>query len=275
MHTGTFRTADRLTLYTMDAPVVGAKAAVYIVHGIGEHIGRYTHVTQYLNGHGYAVFGHDHRGHGRSEGERVFFDSFDTPVRDLKVRVDDVRAGHPGLPLFMYGHSMGSLITTLYLEKYQNDVRGWISSGSPLWVDQTVPALVRLIMRGMARIAPRLPSLPVKPETISRDPAVVAAYKADPYVSKENVKLGMAAAFTDAIQRAKDGLHSITVPTLIVYGTADVLTPPKGSELLYDGIRSADKTRLPFDGLSHEVHNEPEQGDVLAAVSDWLDKRVS
>ena len=106
MQNGTFKTADGVSLYTMDAPVVGAKAVVYIVHGIGEHIGRYTHVAQYLNGRGYAVFGHDHRGHGRSDAERVYFDSFDIPVRDLKARVEAVRAAHPGLPVFMYGHSM-------------------------------------------------------------------------------------------------------------------------------------------------------------------------
>lgn len=274
MQTGTFRTADALTLRTLDAPVSGARAIVYIVHGIGEHIGRYTHVAQYLNGRGYAVFGHDHRGHGRSEGERVMFESFAVPVRDLKTRIDEVRAKHPGLPLFLYGHSMGSLIATLYLQRHQGDVAGWISSGSPLWVDQAVSVPVRLLLRGLARIVPKLGAIPVKADMISRDPAVVAAYNADPYVNHEKVKLGMAAAFNNAIGEARLGLTQIVIPTLILYGTGDTLTPPRGSEVLFDGIGSTDKERVPYHDLYHELHNEPEQGEVLARIGDWLDAHV-
>ena len=165
MQNGIFKTADGVSLFSMDAPVVGAKGIVYIVHGIGEHIGRYTHVAQYLNGRGYAVFGHDHRGHGRSDGERVYFDSFDIPVRDLKARIDVVKAAHPGLPVFIYGHSMGSLIATLFMEKHQDMVRGWISTGSPLWYDMTFPWLVRTLLRNVAKIAPKLQILPVEADT--------------------------------------------------------------------------------------------------------------
>jgi acylglycerol lipase len=275
MDTGTLKAADGLTLHTMDAPVSGAKANVYIVHGIGEHIGRYTHVAQYLNGRGYSVFGHDHRGHGRSEGERVVFSSFDVPVRDLKARIDDVRANYPGLPLFIYGHSMGSLITTLYLQQNQAAVDGWMSSGSPLWIDQAVPAPVRLLLRGLSRVVPKLGVIPVNAELISRDPAVVAAYNADPYVNHEKVKLAMVTAFNRALEQARGGLGHITIPTLILYGTADTLTPPKGSEILYEGIASADKERIPYDGLLHELHNEPEQDIVLARVGEWLDAHIA
>lgn len=274
MHNGTFKTADGVSLYTMDAPVAGAKAVVYIVHGIAEHIGRYTHVAQYLNGRGYAVFGHDHRGHGRSDGERVYFDSFDIPVLDLKARVETVRAAHPGLPVFIYGHSMGSLISTLFMEKHQDMVHGWISTGSPLWYDMTFPVVVRKLLLGLARIAPKLQVLPVNAETISRDPAVVRAYKANPLVSHDRTKLGMAASFSMAISRARNGLGKITAPSLIVHGTGDVLTPPKGSEVLYAGIASKDKTHKTYDGLFHEVHNEPEQAEVLADIADWLDRHV-
>lgn len=274
MQNGTLRTADGVSLYTMDAPVVGAKAIVYLVHGIGEHIGRYTHVAQYLNGRGYAVFGHDHRGHGRSDGERVYFESFQTPVRDLKARVDTVKAGFPGLPVFIYGHSMGSLIATLFMVKHQDMVCGWISTGSPLWVDQVVSAPVRLILRGLSKIVPRLGVIPVKAETVSRDPAVVRAYEADPLVNHDKTKLGMAVNFTAALATARDGLSMITAPSLILHGTADVLTPPKGSEILYSGISSKDKTHKTYDGLFHEVHNEPEQAEVLADIADWLDNRM-
>lgn len=274
MQNGTFKTTDGASLYTMDAPVVGAKAIVYIVHGIGEHIGRYTHVAQYLNGRGYAVFGHDHRGHGRSDGERVYFDSFDIPVRDLKARVEVVKAAHPGLPVFIYGHSMGSLIATLFMQKHQDMVRGWISTGSPLWGDQVVAAPVRFLLRSLSKFAPKLGMLPVKAQTISRDPEVVRAYEADPLVNHEKTKLGMAVNFTSALEQARENLGKITVPSLILHGTADVLTPPKGSEVLYAGIASKDKIHKTYDGLFHEVHNEPEQAEVLADIADWLDKHL-
>lgn len=274
MQNGTFKTANGASLYTMDAPLVGAKAIVYIVHGIGEHIGRYTHVAQYLKGRGYAVFGHDHRGHGRSDGERVYFESFDIPVRDLRARVDTVRAAHPGLPVFIYGHSMGSLISTLFVQNHQDMVRGWISTGSPLWYDMTFPVVVRKLLLGMARIAPKLQILPVSAENISRDPAIVRAYKADPLVNHDKTRLDMAVSFSNAIIRARDNLSRITAPSLILHGTRDVLTPPKGSEVLYTGIASKDKTHKTYDGLFHEVHNEPEQAEVLADVADWLDERL-
>lgn len=274
MKTGTVKTSDGARLHTVDAPVTGAKGAVYLVHGIGEHMGRYTHVIQYLNGRGYAVFGHDHRGHGQSEGERVYFDSFEVPVRDLKARVDEVKAGQPGVPFFMYGHSMGSLITTLYMERYQDTMRGWISTGSPLWVDKAVPAPVQAILRGLAKVFPKFKLLPVVADTISRDPAVVAAYVADPYVNHEKTKLGMAAAFAQACGEARAGLGRISAPVLILHGEADTLTPPKGSEVLYAGIASADKTHKTYPGLFHEVHNEPEQADVLALIGDWLDAHL-
>lgn len=274
MVSGTFKTSDGTKLHTADAPVVGAKGNVYIVHGIGEHIGRYTHVFQYLNGRGYGVFGHDHRGHGQSEGERVYFDSFDIPVRDLKARVDSVRADHPGVKMFMLGHSMGSLISTLYMQRYEETMTGWISTGSPLCVDKTIPAPVAFLLRGLAKVAPKLKLLPVKPETVSRDPAVVAAYQNDPYVNHEKTKLGMVVNFAKALAEARSKLAKITLPALIMHGTGDMLCPPEGSDILYNGISSQDKTLKTYPDFYHELHNEPEQGEVLAYIGDWLNEHV-
>ncbi|MBK9123402.1 MAG: alpha/beta hydrolase [Chloroflexi bacterium] len=271
MQTGTTRTFDGLKLHTLDSPVENAKGVVYIVHGINEHIGRYAHVVDFLNRRGYAVYGHDHRGHGRSEGERAMFDSFDQPVADLKARVDDVRSRHPGVPVFIYGHSMGSLISTLFVAQHPDGLAGWVSTGSPLWFDKKFPGFVQTLLRAAARVVPNFKAIPIDADSVSRDEAVVKAYKADPLNVIERTRLAMAVHGAEALERARQSVASITLPVLIVHGEADRITPLAGSRYLYDHIGSADKTLRTIPAAYHEVHNEPEQQDVLNEIAAWLD----
>lgn len=275
MQTGTTRTLDGLTLHTLDAPVENPKGVVYLVHGINEHIGRYAHVITFLNERGYAVYGHDHRGHGRSEGERAMFDSFDQPVADLRARVEDVKSRHPGAPVFIYGHSMGSLISTLFVAQHPDGLAGWISTGSPLWVDKAFPGLVQAILKGAARLFPRAKLIPLDVTAISRDPNVVAAYTSDPYTVLQPTQLGMAVRLAEAVQRARAQVGHIQVPVLILHGEADKITPIEGSRYLYANVGSADKTLKTIPHAFHEVHNEPERADVLSEIAAWLDARAA
>lgn len=274
MQTGTTRTSDGLTLHTLDAPVENPKGVVYLVHGINEHIGRYAHVIEFLNRRGYAVYGHDHRGHGQSEGERVMFDSFNQPVADLKVRIGAVKSRHPDVPVFVYGHSMGSLISTLYVAENGADVAGWITTGSPLWVDKAFPGVVQSILKAAAKLFPRAKLIPLDASAVSRDPQVVAAYKADPLNVIQPTKLGMVVQFAEAVPRAQSLVGRITVPVLIIHGEADRVTPLEGSQYLYEHVGSTDKTLTTIPLAYHEVHNEPEQADVLSEIAAWLDART-
>lgn len=274
MNEGFFKNSEGQQIYTVNWPVAQPKAVIVLVHGIGEHSRRYDHVAAALNQAGYAVYALDHRGHGKSEGMRVYFDSFDQPVADLKQYVDTVRAQHPGTPLYIYGHSMGSLISTLFVLRYQDMLAGFITSGSPLNIDTSVPAPVSAVLRVVAGIVPKAELLALGVEGISRDPKVVAAYQADPLVNQRPLRLGIVARMADSAKAAREQLPTLRLPMLILHGDADKVTPIGGSEYLYQHAGSQDKTYKVYPGLYHEVHNEPEQAQVLADVVAWLNVRT-
>ncbi|MCU0497554.1 MAG: lysophospholipase [Anaerolineae bacterium] len=268
------QTTDGLQLHTIAWPIQDdPKAILLIVHGIGEHSGRYAHVAKALNQQGYSVYSYDHRGHGQSEGDRVYFDNFAVPVEDLRLVFTMIRAKHPGKAIYLYGHSMGSLISLLYLLKYPQDVAGFISSGSPLMVDTAFPAGLILLGRFLSRVVPRLPFAPVDPNTVSRDPAVVAAYRTDPFNNQKRMPIRIIAGLFDNARLARDQVKRITVPLLILHGEADTLTPLSGSQWLYEQAGSSDKTLKVYPGLYHEVHNEVEQTQVFTDVITWLKAR--
>lgn len=269
-----FINADGQSIATYAWEADAPKALVVIAHGIGEHAGRYAHLAAALNAAGYSVAALDHRGHGHSAGERAYFESFDQPVADLKQFIDRQRAAHPGLPIFLYGHSMGSLISTLFALRHQGDLAGLISSGSPLLIESALPKPAAMLVHALAKIAPKLPFIAVDAATISRDPAVVAAYQADPLVWHRPAALGMISRLARSANEARPALAALRLPLLIVHGEADRLTPPAGSQALYQGASSADKTLKYYPDARHEVHNEPEQAELFAELIAWLDARA-
>ncbi|MBC8099518.1 MAG: lysophospholipase [Armatimonadetes bacterium] len=273
MQTSTLTTADGLTLHVVQwLPVNAApKAVVLIVHGIGEHSGRYAHVADYFTGRGFAVVAYDHRGHGKSGGERTYFDSFDLPVADVRRVVESVQTAFPALKLFVYGHSMGALISTLYLLRYPDGIAGFISSGTPLTLEATQPAPLVMVGKALSRVIPKVRFAAVEVSALSRDLTVVADYQSDPLVDSQPVRLGMVARLLTAATGAQSQLQRLTLPLLILHGDADRVCPPSGSELLYARAASADKTLHLYPGLYHEMHNEPEQQTVLADIAVWME----
>jgi alpha-beta hydrolase superfamily lysophospholipase len=247
------------------------RAGVVLVHGLGEHSDRYERVAERLVAAGYAVHACDHRGHGRSQGPRALVD-LDAVVRDVDRLVDQVAASHPGLPLAMLGHSLGGLIAIGYARAHQRRLRALVLSGPLAALDAPPPALA--LARGIARVAPRLGVSSLDPRLVSRDPAVVAAYRSDPLVHHRRIPALTVAEIARAVAALPDAAGAITVPTLIVYGTADGLCPPAGAVMLADRIGSADLTVRGYEGLYHEVLNEPERETVIADVLAWLDERL-
>jgi alpha-beta hydrolase superfamily lysophospholipase len=271
----TLRTSDGLELHLVEwLPVAEPKAVFLIIHGIGEHSRRYDHLAEAFVEKGYAVYAYDHRGHGKSGGERAHFTSFDLPVEDMRQVFLLLRQRHPGLKLFIYGHSMGSLISTLYVLKYPDDVAGFISSGSPLGIEKSQPALLVKAGGWLSRIAPRARILPMDLSVLSRDPQVVEAYASDPLNDNRPTSLGMARELIFSAAQAYEKLPTLKMPLLLVHGDADQLCPPAGSQMIYDRAGSADKQLKWYPGLRHEIHNEPEKDQVIADILDWINAHL-
>jgi alpha-beta hydrolase superfamily lysophospholipase len=275
-------------------PESPARGSVVIVHGASEHSDRYQHVAAALNGDGYAVHAADHRGHGRSEGPRALIDRLDYAVADLDQIVLRAREAEPAKPLFMFAHSMGATVALRYAAAHQPDDSRAVQSGEagsraggsrerldglilsgPLAALEAAPAPMRLAGRVLSAVAPTLPLVAIDASLVSRDPEVVRAYRSDPLVHHGRLPARTVAELATAIDSFPATVHAITVPTLIMYGTADRLCPPAGSQMLGDRIGAADKTVKPYPGLYHEIVNEPERDKVLADLLTWISDRVA
>ena len=255
------------------APARTARGVIVLVHGAGEHSGRYEHVVARLVDEGYAVHASDHRGHGRSDGPRAFIEDMDDVVADVDSLVDRAVRSQPAVPLFMLGHSMGGLIALRYALIHQQRLSGLILSAA-LAAIESVPKPLELVGRALSVVAPRTPLIAIDATLVSRDAAVVEAYISDPLVHHGKLPARTAAQLADAVESLPATVGAITVPALILYGTADGLAPPAGSVMLGERIGAADKAVTAYEGLLHEILNEPERDAVLADIVAWLGARV-
>jgi alpha-beta hydrolase superfamily lysophospholipase len=251
-----------------DAPA----SVVVIAHGASEHSDRYTHVAERLVRANHAVYALDHRGHGRSEGSRALIDRIEHAVADLDALVLRARSEHPGVPFHLLGHSMGGAIALSSAIRDQERLAGLILSG-PLAALEAASPGQRVVARVLSALAPRLPLFEIDASKVSRDPAVVRAYEQDPLVHHGKLPVRTVAELAEAVESFPEGVRAIAVPTLIMYGTADELVPPEGSVMLYERIPALDRTLTPYEGLAHEIFNEPEQERVLDDLVAWLAMR--
>lgn len=271
---GSFMGQQNITIFTQQWLPEGApRAVIVIAHGYGEHSGRYAHVAAHLVQHRYAVYALDHRGHGQSGGPRTQIRDMREFVADLHTYIEQVRAAHPDLPLVLYGHSMGSQIALLYAGQHQDDLAGLITTGTAL-ASSNHPLLVAAVklLGGLhfnGRILPQIPA-----SAISRDPDIVQAYVDDPLVDSRPVRLDMAAALARGLEHAGRVLPDLRVPYLALHGGGDLITLPEAARIVERRSGSPDTTVKIYDGLYHEIHNEPENDQVLADITQWLDEHV-
>lgn len=272
---GTFTTADGLRIHHQSwLPDAAPRAAVMLLHGLGEHSGRYAHVAEALNRAGCAVHTFDLRGHGRSEGKRVFVRSYDEFLDDIAQFRTLVEQRHPGVPLVVLGHSMGGNLAVGHALDRPDGIVGLVLSAPALAVGSDLtPAKLKAI-RMIAKVAPGVRPEGIDAEALSRDPAVVAAYRADPLVYTGKISAGLGAALIDAMQRFPARYGELTMPILVLHGTADRLTGVSGSRALEAAVPGS-VTAHYYEGLYHEVFNEPEQRQVLADLTAWLDGLLS
>ncbi len=273
--TGSFPGLDRVMLYEQWwRPEREAKAGIVLVHGLAEHSGRYFSLVDRLSQHGFAVDTFDLRGHGKSHGPPNLINSFDDYLTDLDVFLDRVRARLPGKPLFLLGHSMGGAITALYTICHQPQVRGVILSAPSVKLSSDLSPLLQKASSALACFLPRLKTMKINRRHISRDPVVVEAYDKDPLVYRKGILLKTSSELIKATKRIRSQAQEFTLPVLILQGTNDKLADPEINKWFFDTISSSDRTFKLYEGLYHEVMNEPEKEQVLQDIITWLDAHV-
>jgi acylglycerol lipase len=250
-------------------PAGTPRAVVTIAHGGAEHSGRYAWTAGQLTARGYAVYALDHRGHGRSGGPRAYVDRIDNAVADLHTLGDLARDRHPGLPVVLLGHSMGGLISLAYALRHQEELSGLVLS-APLAVLEANP-VARTAVRALSAVAPRLPIYKIDGTTVSRDPDVVRAYDADPLNHRGMLPARTVGEIAATVATFDARLPELTLPILTIYGSGDRLVDNAGSKLVDARSGSEDSTLIAYDGLYHEVLNEPERDRVIADVGSWID----
>lgn len=263
-----------LRLFTRHWPHPAPKATVAIVHGFGEHSGRYAHVARALHDRGYRVFAFDLRGHGKSEGPRAYVQSFDAFLGDVGAYLRWVDAQAPDRPRFLLAHSLGGCISTLFTLRHRPKLAGLVLSGPALKLGEDFSPAKIAAGRFLGRYFPRLPIEKLDSGSVSRDPEVVRAYQADPLVFHGWVRTGFGLAFMAAAEEVGERMEEVDLPLLVLQGAKDRLVNKAGGRELYERARSKDKTLTVYPDLYHEVFNEPERQAVLSDLCAWLDRRV-
>jgi alpha-beta hydrolase superfamily lysophospholipase len=261
-----------LELFTQSwLPDAPPRAGIVIAHGLGEHSGRYAALAADLVACGHAVHALDHRGHGRSGGPRANIERFSYLVSDFSAFVGRCARQHLDTPLYVLGHSMGGAVAFATALRLQHQLRGLVLSAPALATDTAVPRLQEWFARSLSVVAPNKGALSIPPAAVSRDPAVVSRYESDPLVHHGAVPARTVVELLDAMQAFPDSMRELRLPTLILHGTADRLVPLAATRPLYQAIGENYRTLKLYEGLFHEVFNEPERASVTADLIAWLD----
>jgi acylglycerol lipase len=273
-HEDYFEGVDDLQLYEQWWRPASPQAGLIIVHGLAEHSTRHTAFATSLASQGVAVYTFDLRGHGHSDGDRAYVQSFRDYLSDLAIFLSLVQDREPDLPLFLLGHSFGGAIATLFVIRYQPYLHGLLLSSPAIKPGSSIPQLLVRFSGLLGRLAPKLPTIKFEASAISRDPQVVKAYEQDPLVFKGGILARTGSETNRAINEIQSRMEEITLPLLILHGTADRITEVEGSQQLYARAESKDKQLKLYEGLYHEILNEPEKEQVQADIFAWLRQRT-
>jgi acylglycerol lipase len=253
-------------------PVVPPRGIVVICHGFNAHSGYYVWVGEHLKAEGFAVYALDLRGRGRSDGERFYVAAMSEWVHDVATVVTLAKSRHPGLRTFLLGHSAGGVVSCLYALEHQRELSGFVCESFAFQVP--APDFAIAVLKGLSHLAPHAHVLRLKNEDFSRDLAAVKAMNEDPLIADETQPTHTVAELARADDRLKREFPLITLPLLILHGTADKATKPSGSQLFYDMAGSKDKTLKLYDGHFHDLLNDIGKEQVLADIAQWIGGRT-
>ena len=273
--TSYFEGMDGIELYSQQwLPEGPPRAIIAIVHGIGDHSGRYNNVIQPMVSNDYGVYGYDLRGHGKSPGQRGHINAWKEYRLDLLSFIQMIKGQQSGLPIFLLGHSMGALIALDFMVSEREALAGAIISGAPIEpVGIAKPYLVALA-HVLSRIYPKFSlDLGLDQDAISRQPSVVKAYQDDPLVyGKVSARWGIESLRT--VESVKGQAGNIAIPILMVHGEADRLNSEEGAKKFFDQIQFQDKEFIGYVESYHEVHNDLEYERMVRDILDWLQRHI-
>ncbi len=253
-------------------PDTAARGVVAIVHGFKSHSGYYPWAAEQLVAGGLAVYALDLRGRGRSDGERFFIESIGEYLGDVDALLALARSRDPGLPVFLLGHSAGGVISCVYTLEHQAELAGLICESFAFQV--AAPDFALAVVKGLSHVAPHFHLLRLDNRDFSRDPRMVQAMNEDPLIADEVQPTSTVAELVRADERLREEFPLITLPVLILHGTADEVTNPKGSQLFFDSAGSADKTLKLYEGHAHDLLNDVDREVVMADVRGWIDAHI-
>ena len=248
------------------------RAVIAICHGVNSHGGQYVWVGEQFAAAGFAAYVLDLRGRGKSDGERYYVENVADYVSDLAALVDLAKSRHPGLPVFLLGHSAGGVVSAIYVLENPSSVAGFICESFAFQVP--APGFALAAIKGLSHIAPRLPVLKLKNQDFSRDPKAVEALNHDPLTANEVQPAITVAALVRADERLREQFPLITMPVLILHGTADKATIYHGSEFFHQTAGSKDKTLKLYEGHYHDLLNDLGKEQVMSDISAWIGARL-
>lgn len=254
------------------SPDGAPKAVIAICHGVNSHSGQYLWAGSEFAAAGFAVHALDLRGRGRSDGERFFVETIDDYVDDLSTLIRHAKAAHPGLPLYLLGHSAGGVVSCSYALDHQSELDGLICESFAFRV--YAPDFALTVLKGLSHLTPHAHVLKLKFDDFSRDPATIAAMYADPLIEGEVQPVQTVAALVRADERLEREFGTITLPVFILHGTADKTTRPDGSQLFFDKAGSTDKTLKLYEGHFHDLLNDIGREAVIADMIGWIETRL-
>src|SRR3954453_9966505 len=271
---GTFAGVGGLTIFFRSwRPSIAPRGVVAIVPGFNSHSGYYDWVANELVARGLAVYAVDLRGRGKSDGERFYVDTFTDYASDVATFVSLAKSREPGVPAFLLGHSAGGVVSCMYTIDHQAELAGLICESFAFKVP--APDFALAVFKGLSHLAPHAHVLPLKNEDFSRAPHVVATMNADPLIAHETQPTKTLVEMVRADERLKQAFPLITLPLLILHGTADKASQAGGSQFFYDTAGSKDKTLKLYDGHFHDLLNDLDKGTVMADITQWLGAIVS
>ena len=264
---GSLGGAGGVELYWQRWSPAGRRATVVLAHGASEHSGRYAWTAERLAERGYVTYALDHRGHGKSEGARAYIDRMDNVVADLDQLVDMASSGGP---LFLLGHSMGGAVALAYTARHQEKLDGLVLS-APLAALEAASPSTRAVGRLLSAVAPRLGVFPIDSSGVSRDPEVVRDYDSDPLNYHGKLPARTVSELSRTVGSFPEAVTKFSLPMLVMHGTADRIVPSVATDMLEERAGSDDLTVIRYEGLYHELLNEPERDRVVGDIADGLD----